>query len=94
MTRKNRRDPLSKEHDLIWADPSHWTRESRRGAGFHQPIGLVPQGIETKQEPDLPRYVRRNYMKALNGPANRRNRKRTSIMVRVMKPFGILLTGR
>ena len=95
MTRKNRRDPLLPEHDVIWADPAHWTRASRRGAGYHKPVGLALMA-GGRREADLPRYVRRNYMKTLTGPEtpNRRMRKRIARLTRILKPLGLLLAGR
>ena len=93
--RRNRFDPENPIHVAVHAEPHTFTRESRRAAGYRQPTGLLPEGLDVPSEPMLPRIVRRKVLNYMPGLLRiRRVRKWQRRMDRAMRPFRVTVVRR
>ena len=91
--RKNRRDPESREHDAVWANPGGFTRAARRSAGYRKSVSLIGpehEGLVVKvEETPFPRTVRRNILRATGDRAKRRTRRWRARILIALRPYGI-----
>ncbi len=88
MTRKNRRDVASEVHDMVWADPSGFTRASRRAAGHHGGVHLDAMRAFNKGNRVLPRAIRRLFRDP--DKAQRRVERNRPKVQRLLAPCGVM----
>jgi hypothetical protein len=67
-------------------------RRQRRAAGLRAPVGLLPEGVESPQETQVPRYVmrHRDAMAVMPSWRPRRWRKERARITRIIKARGLV----